>query len=132
MNWTWTRGVFGWDYPTPSPDPGYAPVTDPDYVGPPTDRSQLGAAAQRLINDPVLTLAFDRVAEKLTKTWQASDPSDSKGRERVYAMHHALSRVRSELNSLLGNAKLIEAEQKRREAEEAEAQRRRDRALGVA
>lgn len=84
---------------------------------PAQDADRLGIAAERLIADPVLSMAFDLVKRKLTTTWQASAATDQAGRENVYLQLRALDLARSELMAMVGNRKVLAAEQKRREAE---------------
>lgn len=83
----------------------------------PEDKTQLGIHAERLLNDPVLSLAFERVGEKLADTWRGSSAADAEGRERVHAEYRALQRVRGELMAYLGDKKVIEADRKRQQAE---------------
>lgn len=96
----------------------------PDMVDPrladaaPADATLLGIHAERLLSDPVLHLAFDRVARKLAATWEASAPHDVQGRERCYDQRHALELVKRELMSILGDKKIIEAEHKAKQAAE--------------
>lgn len=83
----------------------------------PEDKTQLGMHAERLLNDPVLSLAFERVGEKLADTWRGSIAADAEGRERCHAEYRALQRVRGELMAYLGDKKVIEADMKRQQAE---------------
>ena len=80
-------------------------------------QGRLGEHAKRLMADPVLLMAFDLVSKKLRDTWAASAPADTEGRERVHAELRGLGRVRGELLAMIGDVKLLEAEEKRREAE---------------
>lgn len=81
------------------------------------DRSVLGEHAKRLLDDPVLTLAFDKLREDLAVAWRNTKADDTESRERAYFMQWALEGVRGKLQALLNDAKVIEAEQKRKEAD---------------
>lgn len=96
-----------------------APLADP-----PSDQAQLGAHAKRLLDDPVLKLAFDRLAEDVTRTWRNSEVAAVDVREAAYRMHWAIEGVKGKLRAMLSNLQVLEAEQRRREAEE---ERRRQR-----
>lgn len=105
------------------------PWGNPDDA--PSDRRQLGAAAERLLNDSVLALAFERVENRLAKDWQESRLCDRDIREEAYHLHWALAQVRLELQKMLGNAKVLRAEADRKAADEKHRAARREReALG--
>lgn len=84
---------------------------------PNSDPSILGTHAKRLLDDPVLALAFERIENKLAETWRHTAVGDADGREAAYRLHWAVEQLKSELAAILGNAKVIEAEQKRKERE---------------
>jgi hypothetical protein len=86
-----------------------------EILAAPADKSLLGIHAERLLADPVLHLAFDRVRDKLSATWAASTPGDGEGRERCYMQLQGLERVKSELLALLGDKKMLDAEAKAKE-----------------
>jgi hypothetical protein len=90
----------------------------------PTDRLQLGAHARQLLDDPVLALAFDKLADDLAQTWRSSQVGDREAREEAYRMVWAIEGARSKLSAMLGDAKLIEAEHARKEQEQARRQER--------
>lgn len=84
-----------------------ATVSDPIWsspASPPKDRRELGQAAKRLLDDPVLHFALDRVEDNLIRTWKASDPADRDGRERIYATYDGMRRFKGELQRMIGNA----------------------------
>lgn len=78
------------------------PATDP----PPEDKAQLGVAAQRLLEDPVLKLAFDRLERKLTDSWRRSQVGDHKAREAAYRMLWATEGLKAELRAMIGTGRL--------------------------
>ena len=71
---------------------------------PPKDRRELGNAAKRLLDDPVLHLALLQVEDNLIRTWKASDSADHEGRERIYATYDGMRRFKGELQRMIGNA----------------------------
>lgn len=83
----------------------------------PTDKSLIGQHAQRLIDDPVLALAFDKVERDLTATWRNSPLGQKDQREEAYKLIWALAQVRTKLLELLADKKMMEAEEKRLQAE---------------
>lgn len=100
--------------------------------GAPIDRIVLGNAAKRLMDDPVLKLAFARVERDLTGMWRQSAAGDRDGREVAYHQMAALAHVKAALTAFLGDAKVIEAERKRQEADEQMRERLRERGERVA
>lgn len=107
MNWWVPFRQLGIDVVLPSEPP-------PTLT---TDRSALGEHAKRLRDDPVLKLAFDKLREDLTAEMLRTKADEPEKRERGYLMIWALEGVRTKLQTLLDDAKVIEAEQKRKEAE---------------
>lgn len=91
----------------------------------PTDRLQLGAHAKQLLDDPVLALAFDKLTEDLAAAWRDSKLGESEKRDDAYRMVKAIEAVKSRLQALADNAKVLQAEQERREKED---ERKRERA----
>jgi hypothetical protein len=75
----------------------------------PTDQMQLGEMAKRLLDDPVLNLALDRIQQKLADTWRNSAVGEVEAREAAYRMLWAAEHFKSELRIMLGNARAIEA-----------------------
>jgi len=74
--------------------------------GAPTDVNVLGEEAARLLESPVLELAYQRVADKLLNTFKDSAPSQVAEREEAYRLYWALQAVRGELLALVGAWKL--------------------------
>jgi hypothetical protein len=71
---------------------------------PPTDRQELGEEARRLLDNPVLHEAMDRVEQTLVETWKRSDPADAQGREAVFAVYLGMQRFRGQLQQMIANA----------------------------
>jgi hypothetical protein len=71
---------------------------------PPDDPGQLGAAAKRLLEDPVLHLALERIDRKLIETWKITDPGQVEAREAVFWQYKAVERFKGELQQMVGSA----------------------------
>jgi hypothetical protein len=72
---------------------------------PPDDPIQLGAAAQRLLQDPTFALALGRVQERLTDAWRNSAVGGTDAREAAYRLHCAVEQLRTELHLMVANGK---------------------------
>lgn len=88
--WAWCR--------QPGPEPWRSPHA------PPEDASQLGEQAKRLLEDPVLQLAFDRVQAKLIESWKHTAAGQVEAREAAYRLLWASEQLKSELRVMIGNA----------------------------
>lgn len=75
---------------------------------PPSDPSQLGEAARRLLDDPTLQLALDRVQAKLVESWRNTAPGETEAREAAYRLWWASEQLKTELRIMLGNARAAE------------------------
>lgn len=91
----------------------------------PADRSLLGEHAKRLIDDPVLHLAFEALERDLTASWRNTKADQQTLRDDAYRMIRALDGVQAKLFAMLGDKQMIEAQHK---AEEARKERERLRA----
>lgn len=98
---------------------------DPEAA--PADRVQLAAHAERLLGNHVLALAFDRLERDLLNTIRNSAVGACEEREEAYRLIWALGGIKTKLQAMLGDGKIIAALQKDREAEEARAAQRRER-----
>lgn len=78
------------------------------------DKIALGNQARRLLDDPVLQLAFQDAEAEAVRQWKGGKTPEA--RERAYHMHVALEEVKARLHSYLGNVTLLEGDRKRREA----------------
>ena len=101
----------------------YEPHPEEILGAPPSDKVHLGHHAKRLLDDPVMRLAFERVSADLTTTWRSTASDDREKREDAYRMLRALDGLEGKLRAFTGNAALIAAEQRRKEAEEARGRR---------
>lgn len=95
----------------------YEPSAEEVPGAPPTDKVHLGNHAKRLLDDPVMRLAFEYVTTDLMKTWRETATEDAEKREDAYRMLRALDGVEFKLRRFAGNATLIAAEQRRKDEE---------------
>jgi hypothetical protein len=100
--------LLPWWFGRPDTDP-VPPLQPP--APPPADRVELGAAAQRLLQDPTFALALDRVQVRLTDAWRNSTVGDAAGREAAYRLHTAVEQLRSELHLMVANGKAAERQE---------------------
>jgi hypothetical protein len=73
---------------------------------PPSDRNELGAAAARLLEDPVFALALDRLQRDLYDTWRQSELGAQERRERAYLLYTAIEDLKAELRRMVTTARL--------------------------
>jgi hypothetical protein len=85
----------------------------------PRDPMQLGEGARRLLDDPTLVLALDRVQQRLVDTWRDSKVGDAEAREAAYRLHWAVEQFKAELRIMLGTARGIEARARMQERDAA-------------
>jgi hypothetical protein len=85
----------------------------------PSDPMQLGEAARRLLDDPTLVLALERVQQRLVDTWRDSKVGDAEAREAAYRLHWAVEQFKAELRIMLGTARGIEARARMQERDAA-------------
>jgi hypothetical protein len=70
----------------------------------PPSQGELGEEARKLLDNPVLHEAMDRVERKLVETWKNSAPGEEEQRQAAYHMYWALYRIRGELQVMIANA----------------------------
>jgi hypothetical protein len=85
----------------------------------PSDPMQLGEAARRLLDDPTLVLALERVQQGLIERWRVSKVGDVERREAMYHLHCAVEELKGELRQMLGTARGIEARARMQERDAA-------------
>lgn len=93
----------------------------------PADRSILGEHAKRLLADPVLGLAFERIERTLTERLFNTKLGESEQREAAYRLHWAVEQLKAELQTILGDSKVLEHEEKLRAEREEKQRKRRER-----
>jgi hypothetical protein len=85
----------------------------------PSDPMQLGEAARRLLDDPTLVLALERVQQKIVDRWRVSKIGDVEAREAAYRLHCSVEELKGELRQMLGTARGIEARARMQERDAA-------------
>ena len=70
----------------------------------PQSQGELGEEARKLLDNPVLHEAMDRVERALIETWKRSEPADNEGRETVFAVYQGMQRFRGQLQVMIANA----------------------------
>ena len=77
----------------------------PSSQPPPADPVQLGEAAKRLLDDPTLQAALERIQQRLFRTWCGTATGNSAGREEAYRLWWAVEELKAELGLMLGDAR---------------------------
>jgi hypothetical protein len=70
----------------------------------PQSQGELGEEARKLLDNPVLLEALDRIERKLTDTWRNSRAGDEAEREASYRLHWAVEALKGELKVMIANA----------------------------
>jgi hypothetical protein len=70
------------------------------------DTHRIGAEAQRLLDDPILKLAFQTLSDEIVEKWKVTALGDTPGREKLYALHAAMAEVDAKLRAWVGEAKV--------------------------
>jgi len=71
-----------------------------------------GARAGALLNNELLTEAYDKIEADLIAAWIASNPRDTDGRERCFHAIHANRKHKAYLVSVVNDGKVAAAELK--------------------
>ena len=69
-----------------------------------------GNRAQILLNDPLLTGAFDMLRTEYLKAWETTAARDTDARERLWQAVQIVGKVRTHLQSVVNDGKLAKAE----------------------
>lgn len=72
----------------------------------PADEIALAEEAQRLLENPVLLLAFQRIEDGLLRSIKNSAPADLSVREEAYRLHWATEQLKAELRALVGAGRI--------------------------
>lgn len=81
-----------------------------------TDESPLdadlrkGQAAQRLLDDPLITEMFENLRAEYLKAWEATAARDTDARERLWQAYQIAGKVRTQLGMVAGGGKLARRE----------------------
>ena len=76
------------------------------------DATNRAARAQQLLNDELLTEAFNQIESDLVNAWASSDPRDAEGRELAWHAVQSNRKQRDYLVSVVTNGKMAQAELK--------------------
>lgn len=64
------------------------------------------AHAERLMNDPLLKEAFQKLDEEFIRTWRQTSVNDNEARERIYALCTALEAIKGHLAGVIVDGKI--------------------------
>jgi hypothetical protein len=70
----------------------------------------LGDAAQRLLDDPLLKDVFVRLREEYIRKWEAATARDVDGRERLWWAVRVVNEVQTDLSNIVSNGRLARAQ----------------------
>ena len=73
---------------------------------PPSDEIALAEEAQRLLDNPTLMLAFQRIADGLLRSVKNSAPGEVELREEAYRLHWAAEQLKAELRGMVGAGRI--------------------------
>ena len=73
-------------------------------------RISKGNAAEKLLNDPIISEAFEKLETKYNSAWVSSGVEDSQKREPLYLSIRALGELKLELESMINTGKIAQRE----------------------
>ena len=73
-------------------------------------RISKGNAAEKLLNDPIISEAFEKLETKYNSAWVSSGLEDSQKRETLYLSIRALGELKLELESMINTGKIAQRE----------------------
>ena len=73
-------------------------------------RISKGNAAEKLLNDPIISEAFEKLETKYNSAWISSGLEDSQKRETLYLSIRALGELKLELESMINTGKIAQKE----------------------
>ena len=73
-------------------------------------RISKGNAAEKLLNDPIISEAFEKLEAKYNSAWVSSSLEDNHKRETLYLSIRALGELRLELESMINSGKIAQQE----------------------
>lgn len=74
----------------------------------PEEEVQRGLEAERILKEPLLIEAFERLEQEYVKAWQTSPARDADAREKLYQMQNCLHRVKDHLRVLMESGRIIQ------------------------
>lgn len=81
-------------------------------------QQERAAHAERLLKDPLLQEAFEKLNTEFMRTWRQTDVNDTEARERIYNLCTALDTLKQQIASVIVDGKIakmnLEQQQKNR------------------
>lgn len=74
----------------------------------PEEEVQRGLEAERLLREPLLVEAFEKLEQEYIRAWRSSPARDAEGREKLFLMQGCLTKVRDHLRIAMENGKLTQ------------------------
>lgn len=71
-----------------------------------------GSKAKQLLENELLTEAFDELEKSYFAAWRRSEPSDAMAREKLYLAANIVAKVKDHLSLVVKGGKLAEVEMK--------------------
>lgn len=75
----------------------------------PEEEVQRGLDAERLLREPLLVEAFEKLEKEYTRAWQTSPARDAEGREKLFLTLKCLQKSRAHLTSVLETGVMAKA-----------------------
>ena len=66
--------------------------------------------AQRILDDPLVVEAFEKMESTLDELWKGSHPSDDEGRKRIYLSYRLLRNFKREFKNAINTGKIAQEE----------------------
>lgn len=69
-------------------------------------QQERAAHAERLLKDPLLQEAFEKLNTDFMRTWRQTDVNDTEARERIYNLCTALDTLKQQIASVIVDGKI--------------------------
>ncbi len=69
-------------------------------------QQERAAHAERLLKDPLLQEAFEKLNTEFMRTWRQTDVNDTEARERIYNLCTALDTLKQQIASVIVDGKI--------------------------
>jgi len=69
-------------------------------------QQERAAHAERLLKDPLLQEAFEKLNTEFMRTWRQTDVNDTEARERIYNLCTALDTLKQQIASVVVDGKI--------------------------
>ena len=69
-------------------------------------QQERAAHAERLLKDPLLQGAFEKLNDEFLRTWRQTDVNDTQARERIYNLCTALDAIKQQIASVVVDGKI--------------------------